>query len=239
MSSGIAPDAYCREVESYLCRKNDGHLIRLVGPAFELVRGWAQAGVPLTIVCRGVDQYFERYYAKGPRRRPVRVEFCAGDVLSLFEHWRRATGISLEDAAAGAVGVAPAKAARRSLAGHLERLGNRLDECRSRAAASPAFAEVVARLHGEVHAAREHAKGLRGEARSALLNRLEQLDLELITVARTAVSAERRAELVRVAQAELEPFRGRMTDVAFARAVETSADRLIRDELGLPTLPLR
>jgi hypothetical protein len=43
---------------------------------------------------------------------------------------------------------------------------------------------------------------------------------------------------VRVAEAELEPFRDRMTDAAFGRAIETSTDRLIRDELGLPTLPL-
>ena len=35
------PDDYCRQVEAYLCRKNDGHLIRIVGPAFDQVRGWA------------------------------------------------------------------------------------------------------------------------------------------------------------------------------------------------------
>ena len=29
---------YCREIESYLCKKNEGHLIRIVGPAFEMVR---------------------------------------------------------------------------------------------------------------------------------------------------------------------------------------------------------
>ena len=35
---------YCREIETYLCRKNDGHLIRVAGPSFELVSGWADAG---------------------------------------------------------------------------------------------------------------------------------------------------------------------------------------------------
>ena len=34
-------DDYCRQVEAYLCRKNDGHLVRIVGPAFEQVCGWA------------------------------------------------------------------------------------------------------------------------------------------------------------------------------------------------------
>ena len=38
---------FCREIETYLCKKNDGHLIRVVGPSFELVSGWAERGVPL------------------------------------------------------------------------------------------------------------------------------------------------------------------------------------------------
>ena len=29
------------QIESYLCRKNGGHLVRIVGPAFEKVRSWA------------------------------------------------------------------------------------------------------------------------------------------------------------------------------------------------------
>src|SRR6185436_18669052 len=89
-----AVEDYCRQIESYLCRKNDGHLIRIVGPAFEQVCGWAEKGVPLTVAMRGIDRYFDRYYAKGPRRRPVRVEFCEADVLDVFDEWRRALGIA-------------------------------------------------------------------------------------------------------------------------------------------------
>src|SRR4026207_458118 len=86
------PAEYSREIESYLCRKNEGHLIRIVGPAFEQVCGWANLGVPLKVAFRGIDQYCERYYAKGPRRRPVRVEFCEADILDPFAAWRRAGG---------------------------------------------------------------------------------------------------------------------------------------------------
>jgi len=55
---------FCREIETYLCRKNDGHLIRVTGPSFDLVAGWAARGVPLKIAFKGIDRYFERYYAK-------------------------------------------------------------------------------------------------------------------------------------------------------------------------------
>jgi len=87
------PD-YCHEVERYLCQKNDGHLIRIVGPSFDLVSAWAAQGVPLKVACRGIDRYVERYYGKGPRRRPVRIDFCEADVLDAFDEWRRATGLA-------------------------------------------------------------------------------------------------------------------------------------------------
>ena len=61
---------------------------------FEQVSGWAAQGVPLAVAFRGIDRYCERYYAKGPRRRPVRVEFCEADILELFDDWRRAVGVT-------------------------------------------------------------------------------------------------------------------------------------------------
>ena len=42
----IDVESYCRDLEAYLCRKNDGHLIRITGPAFEQVQGWAHQGIP-------------------------------------------------------------------------------------------------------------------------------------------------------------------------------------------------
>ena len=91
---GIDLDGYCRAIESHLCRKNDGHLIRIAGPTFDLVRGWAEQGVPLKVALAGIDRTFERYYRKGARRRPLQVSFCEADVLDAFDDWRRALGLS-------------------------------------------------------------------------------------------------------------------------------------------------
>ena len=44
MNGHDAAEDYCRAVEAYLCRKNDGHLIRIVGPAFEQVCAWSRRG---------------------------------------------------------------------------------------------------------------------------------------------------------------------------------------------------
>ena len=40
---------YCRAVESYLCKVNGGHLVRIVGPAFDRVCDWEARGIPVTL----------------------------------------------------------------------------------------------------------------------------------------------------------------------------------------------
>ena len=200
---------YCRAIESYLCRKNEGHLIRIVGPVFEQVSGWAAQGVPLTVAFRGIEQYCERYYAKGPRRRPVRVEFCEADVLSLFDDWRRAVGVSTGG------DTAAAREARDSLPAHLDRAIARLTALRARVSA--AFSGRIEAAVRELDAARSGAAQARGAARDTLLARLRVLDRELLDAARHELDATRNAELSEAA-----------TAAAF--------DRLLRDAVGLPIL---
>jgi hypothetical protein len=105
---------YCRQVEAYLCQKNDGHLIRIAGPSFSRVSGWARQGIPLNVVYRGIDRYFDRYYTRGPRRRPVHIDFCEGDVLAVFEEWRRAVGFAGPDTVTEAAHADPAACPERS-----------------------------------------------------------------------------------------------------------------------------
>src|SRR6476620_1336543 len=134
------PSDYCRQIEAYLCRKNEGHLIRIVGPAFEQVCGWANIGVPLKVAFRGIDQYCDRYYAKGPRRRPVRIEFCEADILDLFDAWRRSIGVSRVDDGSA---VEEPSSRKPALANHIERAIGRLTSLRAGGARSASFSERV------------------------------------------------------------------------------------------------
>ena len=234
-SSGIAPDRYCRDIEAYLCRKNDGHLIRIVGPAFEQVCGWAARGVPLTVACRGIDRYFERYYAKGRRRRPVRIEFCEADVLDVFDEWRRAVGITAVNTGEGAES-AEEESARRvgSLPAHLERVVARLTALR---AGEDRSLDVVAdALIRELDTVRASARQLRGESRQNLLDRLRQMDRELLDAARAQMNEGTLQDLAGEAARELEPFRDRLARDAYDRSIRASTDRLIRERRRLPVI---
>jgi hypothetical protein len=236
-----APEEYCRQIESYLCRKNDGHLIRIVGPVFEQVCGWATRGIPIKVACRGIDRCFERYYAKGPRRRPVQVQFCEADVLDVFDEWRRAVGVPA--AAAGEGDEAEAGRRHSSLPAHLERVMARLTSLRASGerAARPsggaaALDDTLDGIVREIDGARAAAKSLRGDARQQFVGRLRELDRALLDAARSGFDGATLLELQREAEAELAPFRDRMPAEAYARARESCIDRIIRDRVRLPVI---
>lgn len=240
---------YCRRIEAHLCRKNDGHLIRIVGPAFEQVCGWARRGVPLKVACRGIDRYFERYYAKGPRRRPVRVDFCEADVLDVFDEWRRAVGVT-PAATAGAGADLPFDVAQgpraessgqvgparrpASLPAHLERIVARLTALR--AGEDRSLDGTIEALVREVDAARAGARSLRGDARGQLIARLRELDAMLIDAARSGCDPSLLRELQGEADAELSPFRERMPRAAYEASRRACVDRLVRERHRLPIL---
>jgi len=233
---------YCRGIESYLCRKNDGHLIRVVGPSFEIVSRWAQQGVPLKVACAGIDRYFERYYRAGPRRRPVKIDFCEADVLDVFDEWRRAVGVgqhaetsnqSIDNQSSI---INHQSSIRRSLPAHLERVVLRLSSARASGALGEAFDALIDRVSAELDAAREKAGGLRGDARQKLLARLADVDADVLREARTLLDDAARATLAREAEEELAAFRAAMPADAYARAREAAVDRLVRERFGLPTI---
>ena len=254
------PD-YCREIEAYLCRKNDGHLIRVVGPAFDLVSCWAADGVPLKVAFGGIDRYFERYYRKGPRRRPVRIDFCDADVRDVFDEWRKAIGLTAggdagpADAGSnqpplaqasfggppkpGAKAEGPGRRTKSSLPAHLGRVLARLTSARATGRFGAAEGDsVMERLSRELDQARASAGGVRGDARRALLDRLSAIDSDLGALALASIDADERGRFERDADEELASFRDRLAPEAYGRAKAAVIDRLARAHVGLPHVSL-
>ena len=224
---------FCRKVETYLCQKNAGHLIRIVGPAFEQVCSWAERGVPLKVAFRGIDRYCDRYYAKGERRRPVRIEFCEPDVLDAFDEWRRAVGVTTqgEDAATD-----EASSRRAALATHIERAAARLRSLRSSSEHSAVFAAELDAVMLELDALAPQARGARGDARARIVERLAALDELVLAAVLKEIAPARAAALGKEAEIELAPFRDRMSPETRARAIAAAFHRLVREALGAPTL---
>ena len=232
-------ESYCRDLEAYLCRRNDGHLIRIAGPAFERVGSWAALGIPLAVAQSGIDRYFERYYRRGPRRRPVRIEFCEADVLDAFDAWRRALGIGNLTAATadGGPGEAPVSAParpRRSLAAHLDSAMQRLTALRGSDKAGRLLGEALESAVRALDALLLEAPRARGAAREALLQELTQIDRTLIAAAVGALPPAERTSIDEEATRELEGFRSRMTRDAYTQSKAAAVGRLTRIHFAVP-----
>ncbi|MEO5896711.1 MAG: hypothetical protein ABIS06_13515 [Vicinamibacterales bacterium] len=221
---------YCREIETYLCKKNDGHLVRIVGPAFEQVRGWADQGIPLKVAYRGIDRTCERHAAKPGRRRPLRIEFCDADVLEAFDDWRRAIG-----AGADRVSEAP-PSSKGSLVSHIERAVSRLLARPAHGSCAPPLDAAVTATVNALDELGATARQARGEIRAQMVARLSQLDAELLTAARHSIDTATTKALRREADAELAPFFERMPPDQREKASAVVFDRLVRESLSLPVL---
>ena len=237
------PGAYCREIEAYLCRKNDGHLIRIVGPAFERVCGWAESGVPLQVVVQGIDRKLERYRVAGRRRRPLRIEYCEADILDLFDEWRRAVGVTgapgppaeAPDGTVPPVDTARAVRRRVSLPAHIDRVLAQATNQLAIRESAPGIHAALERVIADMDALRRDVRGARGAARAALVERLAAIDRALLTSARGAAGPTLR-EIQDAARTELAPFKARMTEAAYVRALAACIDRLVRECFRLPAV---
>jgi hypothetical protein len=234
----IDVESYCRDIEAYLCRKNDGHLIRITGAAFEQVQGWAGQGIPLKVAEAGIDRYFERYYRKGPRRRPVRIEFCEADVLDAFDDWRRAVGVArvVPDSAGGpdVEEPLPASRGRRSLTSQIEGALARLTVMRGSDKAGAGLGAALEDAVRALDAVRSDAAHARGDAREIILRRLGEIGERLSDAAFASLNPSEQSAMQAEADRELAPFRRRMGEEAYQQSRRQAAQRLVRERFGLP-----
>jgi hypothetical protein len=235
---------YCRRVEDYLTRVNAGHLVRIVGPGFGLVRDWAERSVPLSVVFRGIDNKAERH-RHGKSTRPLRIEFCADDVRAVFDQWRRAVGLDLgaEGIAepAGAVDSAtPAEAPARppALGRHLDRIIDKLARASGRDDLPAGLRDEADRILQAAAELRESSARLRGDAKAEAMDKLAGLEETLRASVRAHAPAEWIASLRHDAELDLAPFKSRLEAGAWTRSIDITVDRLLRDRFALPHLSL-
>jgi hypothetical protein len=244
-------DQYCRDLEAHLCRQNGGHLVRIVGPAFDLVRSWFEMGIPFNVACQGIDRHIARAASRATastRRRPVRLEFCEHDVLDAFDAWRRAVGLrgsaapgepETEPAAAPDDAAAVAEPRRTiGLPAHLERTIARLTGLRIGAGVLPAWSAALESIIRQLDALVAPARSARGDAREAILVSLARIDGALLTAVREHGDPAAVAAADVAAAADLAPFRSRLSADDYDAALGRAQARALRTRLGLPVITL-
>ncbi|MBA2355482.1 MAG: hypothetical protein H0V80_12535 [Acidobacteria bacterium] len=232
--------AFCRDVEAHLCRVNGGHLVRIVGPSFELVARWAREGVPLRVVEHGVERTVARLTARGPRRRPVRIEFCEHDVRDAYQQWRRAVGVHVRVHATSSHPEEPFSADPVStskappLPRHIERVLLRLSSARATRELPPPLQQAIDEAIGRIDQALDASRGARGPARQAVVDQLREIEAALTLAAMVALPAADQQRLRAQTSDELVMYRSQLPADAYRAAEQALLGQLARRHFVLP-----
>ena len=159
-------------------------------------------------------------------------------MLDAFDDWRRAVGVArvVPDSSGGpdVEEPQPESRSRRSLASQIESALARLTVMRGSDKAAPQLGMALDQAVRQLDALRPEAARARGEARDEVMRRLAEIEAELSEAAVASLGDGTRTALENDADAELEPFRARMSEEAFRRSRRQAVQRLVRQQLGLP-----
>ena len=222
--------SYCRQVESYLCRRNEGHLIRLVGPAFELVCRWADLDIPLRLVFAAIDRAHSRYHSKGLRRRPLPIEFCEVEVRETYDDWRRAVGVGGLNQTSK---VRALESRHSSLPAHIAFVVERWTTWHG-SITCPGANERLVMLLSELDKIGSGSGSARGAERQELLRSLDALHLQLTAILREVAGPDLLKSFLEEADKDLKPFRQRLSMEALRKAQHAGADQLLYEHFRLP-----
>ena len=211
---------YFTEVEDRF-QKARGTSLFLMSPLdWALVETWKDSGVPLEAVLRGIDAAFEKWRTRRNRTQMVNsVAYCTQAVMAEAQ-------ILAGVARSTATGQSPAPFRDEEIEGYL----------RANAAAlrnQPGYDEIAAALERLCDSVAPLSRDLED-----LERRLTALEDKMVAIARTRHSEE---DLLRARQeldAQLRPYRGKMTAEQIALLEKQYLERELLGSSGLPRLSL-
>lgn len=222
---------YFSEIEQRFSRRR-GSILLLSTLDWALIETWREAGVPLEAVLRGIDAAFDKYDArsqrgKGRLRKVNGLAWCAQAVMQATEEMAEAaTGVQKTEAREVAVSGFESE----RVAAYLERIVDALDA----AAVMPQITEAANRL-------RELVAAMRGEKPIPLeeLDRtLTVLEERLLSALHSSAGEEELTALRAQADAELAPYRSRMSAVQLKQVQTQFLHKRLLEARGLPRLSL-
>ncbi len=217
---------YFTEIEERFQRRR-GSLLMLSTLDWALIETWREAGVPLEVVLRGIDDAFDKHDAQRLRASGKRIRKINGLA------WAAASVMqAAEVAAEAATGVEPRdKTEVRESGFEAERIRGFLKANAAAIEATGLQMELARRLR--VLAAEDH------EGRLEVLDRtLTVLEEKLLAGLLAETPEEELTELREQAARELAPYRGKMQAVQIRQVQQQFLQKRLLEARGLPRLSL-
>jgi len=241
---------YFTEVEEEFVRRRGKHML-ISTLDWALVESWKNAGIPLHIVLRAINQAFDAYDAKAQKYRKVNTIFyCQQAVEATFSEYRLAQVGGAQsnenapqqdsDAARGQRPSEQAPFAGAVILDFLARCDEQLGEARSRSSAAGAR-----ELDDAIDRARARLKEITAEIESSTRLDAESLERDLDAIDRMILEGVAKAcaedELKKIraeAESQLRSYRKKMDKAIYEQTVQNFISRRLREINNIPRLSL-
>ncbi len=222
---------YFTEIEEHYQRRR-GTTLLLSTLDWALIETWKDAGIPLQVVLRGIDEAFDKYDQKPSKTKKVNsLAYCSQAVLSAAEE--AAAGITAEKP-----GAEPGFDAAQ-IAAFLRENAARLGK--TKMPQRPGFS--MAALTAEtVSALREMADAIEGSEKLPRLEDLERrltvLEEKLFAVLMAATPDDDLVEVRAQADRDIAPYRRNMTAAQVEQLHKQYVRKRLLERTGVPRLSL-
>ena len=211
---------YFTEIEDHFQRARGTGLFLLSPLDWALIENWKDSGIPLEAVIKGIDEAFEKWRSRKIKRRFINsLAYCTQTVMEAAE--RTPSRVS-----ANATAEPPFSA--EELRGHLESAAAALRQ-RSEAA----FRELAESLDDLAAAAARNLEHLED-----LERRLSAMEEKVVAALRALTSDDELYAMRAKLDAELRPYRGKMTADQIALLERRYLDTALLEGAKLPRLSL-
>ncbi len=212
---------YFTEIEEHFQRARGTSLFLLSPLDWALVENWKAAGVPLEAVLQGIDDAFEKWRSRKRKTRAVNsLAYCTQAVMEAAER--------MPSRSLSGDGKHEGLFAASEISAHL---GKAIDALRKKS--DPAFLEIADSLQALVAQGESHARNIQ-----ALEQHLTALEDKMVAVARAVHSSEGLLAIRQSLDAELTPYRGKMTAEQIFMLERRYVDSALLERAELPRLSL-
>lgn len=210
---------YFTEIEEHFQRSRGTSLFLLSPLDWALIESWKNAGLPLESVLKGIDEAFDKWRARKNRRREVNsLAYCSQAVM---EAAGRAPQRERSQAAEAPFAVEEVRL-------HLQRSAQSL-----RTRPESQMHQLAASLEALAADAETQARQLED-----LERRLTAMEDQMVAIVRSSQSQEDLYAIRASLDAELKPYRGKMTADQLAMLERRYLDTALLERANLPRLSL-
>jgi len=231
--------SYNSEIEDTFIRRRGKHL-HLCPLDWAMMEVWKERGIPLHVVLRGIERWFDLYEGRKPKRPVNTLLYCQEEVEAQYAEWLESrVGSHEEPAKEKSDEETKSPFSRDVVLAHLSRSLNELSNVNNqRPSHEDQLSEALSRaatLLAEIKD--DYATAARPDARKledSLTGIERMLDDAIRSAASDAQWESARAEI----DAQLKPYKRHMDKAALEQTRENLLRKRLRDHLGIPRLSL-